>query len=152
MRGRRLTHTMISDRILEHPELLLLKRPADRGGPGADPRIAARVSEILLAIERGGDAELRRVSRELDGWDPPSFELTPAEIAAAERQVEPDLRRHLQLGRDRTEAFARAQRATLTDLEHEVAPASSPATGSCRSRASVPTCPPAACRSSRRRS
>ena len=113
---------MISDRILEHPELLLLKRPAAAGGPGADPRIAERVSEILLAIERGGETELRRISRELDGWDPPSFELTRAEIAAAEREVDPELRRHLQLGRDRTESFARAQRATLTDLEHEVAP------------------------------
>jgi sulfopropanediol 3-dehydrogenase len=114
---------MISDRILEHPDLLLLKRPAAReGGAGADPRIAERVSEILLAIERGGEAELRRVSRELDGWDPPSFELTRAEVAAAEGEVDPELRRHLQLGRDRTEAFARAQRATLTDLEHEVAP------------------------------
>ena len=72
---------MISDCILEHPELLLLKRPAAAGGPGADPRIAERVSEILLAIERGGETELRRISRELDGWDPPSFELTRAEIA-----------------------------------------------------------------------
>ena len=113
---------MISDRILDHPELLLLKRPTGRTGSGADPEIAARVSEILLEIERGGEDALRRYSRDLDGWDPPSFELSQDEIRRAERLVDEDLRRHLQLGRDRTEAFARAQRATLSDLEHEVAP------------------------------
>src|SRR5688500_9582631 len=85
------TGTMINDRILEHPDLLLLKRPAPRGGTGADARIAERVSDILLRIERGGEAELRRVSRELDGWDPPSFELTRSDIAAAEHAVDPEL-------------------------------------------------------------
>lgn len=113
---------MISDRILEHPDLLLLKRPAALQGPGGDAAISARVSEILLDIERGGEDALRRYSRDLDGWDPPSFELSREEIRRAERLVDEELRRHLRLGRARTEAFARAQRATLTDLELEVAP------------------------------
>jgi sulfopropanediol 3-dehydrogenase len=114
---------VISDRILDHPDLLLLKRPEAASAPaGGDPAVAGRVSEILLDIERGGEDALRRYSRELDGWDPPSFELTAAEIRDAEGHVAPELRRHLQLGRDRTEAFARAQRNTLTDLELEVAP------------------------------
>ena len=113
---------MISDQILEHEDLLVLKRPqADRSSSG-DSGVAARVSEILLDIERGGEDALRRYSRELDGWDPPSFELGREEIARCERLVDEDLRRHLRFARDRTEAFARAQRATLTDLEHEVAP------------------------------
>jgi sulfopropanediol 3-dehydrogenase len=114
---------MISDRILEHPDLLLLKRPASAStSAGGGPTVAARVSEILGDIERGGEDALRRYSRDLDGWDPPSFELTAEDIRRAERHVDRDLRRHLQLGRDRTEAFARAQRDTLTDLELEVAP------------------------------
>ena len=112
---------MINSRILEHPGLLILKRPA-AAADGRDPAIAARVSEILLDIERGGEDALRRYSRSLDGWDPPSFELTAADVRRAEREVDDELRRHLQLGRDRTEAFARAQRETLTDLEVEVAP------------------------------
>ena len=112
---------MVNTRILEHPELLILKRPA-AAADGRDPAIVARVSEILLDIERGGQDALRRYSRDLDGWDPPSFELTADDIRRAAREVDDDLRRHLQLGRDRTEAFARAQRATLSDLEVEVAP------------------------------
>ena len=113
---------MVSDQILEHEDLLVLKRPLADQIPGGGPQVADRVSEILLDIERGGEDALRRYSRELDGWDPPSFELGSKEIARCERLVDEDLRRHLRLARDRTEAFARAQRATLADLELEVAP------------------------------
>ena len=113
---------MITDRILEQHELVWLKRPQTQGSAGSDPAIAARVSAILLDIERGGEDALRRYSRELDGWEPPSFELDREEIERAEQLVDPKLRRHLQLAHERTEAFARAQRATLTDLEHEIAP------------------------------
>jgi sulfopropanediol 3-dehydrogenase len=112
---------MITKLLLDDPDLLFLKRPRT-GVAASDPAVAARVSEILLDIERGGEAALRRYSRDLDGWDPPSFELGRDEIVRSERLVDEELRRHLRLARDRTEAFARAQRATLTDLEHEVAP------------------------------
>jgi len=113
---------MNTDRMLEWDELLWLKRPEANGATSGDPAIAARVSEILLDIERGGDDALRRYSRELDGWDPPSFELDREHIERSRQLVDPELRRHLQLARHRTEAFARAQRATLSDLEHTVAP------------------------------
>ena len=111
---------MITKRLLDHQDLLFLKRPGvDRP---ADPAVAARVSEILVDIERGGEEALRRYSRDLDGWDPASFELGREEIERCEGLVDEELRRHLRLARDRTEAFARAQRATLTDLDYEVAP------------------------------
>jgi sulfopropanediol 3-dehydrogenase len=113
---------VISRAVLDRPDLLFLKRPASDRRPGADPEVAERVSAILLDVERGGEDALRRHSRELDGWDPPSFELSPDEISRCEGLVEDDLDRHLRLARDRTESFARAQRATLCDLEHEVAP------------------------------
>ena len=83
--------SMINQRLLDHQDLLFLKRPAGAGHPGTDPAVAARVSEILLDIERGGEDALRRYSRDLDGWDPPSFELTRAEIARAEQLVDDDL-------------------------------------------------------------
>lgn len=113
---------MITDRILDLDELLWLKRPKTNGSSSSDPALAARVSEILLDIERGGEDALRRCSRELDGWDPPSFELDREQVERSEQLVDPELRRHLELARDRTAAFASGQRATLTDLEHEVAP------------------------------
>jgi len=113
---------MVTKRLLDDEELLFLKRPEVDRAAGSDPVVAARVSEILLDIERGGEDALRRYARELDGWDPPSFELERDEIARCEQLVDEDLRSHLQLARERTEAFARAQRATLTDLQIEVAP------------------------------
>jgi sulfopropanediol 3-dehydrogenase len=113
---------MINQRLLDHQDLLFLKRPGADRPAGTDPAIAARVSEILLDIERGGEDALRRYSSDLDRWDPDSFELTGEEIARAQRLVDEDLRRHLQLSRERTEAFARAQLATLGELEYVVAP------------------------------
>ena len=90
-------------------------------GTGHDPRVADRVSEILLAIERGGETALRRYSRDLDGWDP-RRSSSPRERSRAPGARRRDLKRHLERSRERTEAFARAQRATLTDLEVEVSP------------------------------
>ena len=52
----------------------------------------------------------------------PVIELDRREIDQAERHVDPDLRAHLQQSRERVEAFARAQRSTLSDLEVEFAP------------------------------
>jgi hypothetical protein len=112
---------MITRRLLDDPELLFLKRP-EVERVGEDPAIATRVSEILRDLERGGEDALRRYARELDGWDGASFELTRGEIEAAEALVPETLREHLQRSRERTEAFARAQRGTLSDLEVEVAP------------------------------
>ena len=43
--------------------------PGGGAAAGSDPAIAARVSEILLDIERGGEDALRRYARDLDGWD-----------------------------------------------------------------------------------
>ena len=113
---------MINRRLLDHQDLLFLHRPAVDRPPGTDPAVAARVSEMLLDIERGGEDALRRYSRGLDGWDPPSFELDRATIARAEQQVDEDLKRHLRRSKERTQAFAEAQRATLADLEVEVSP------------------------------
>ena len=113
---------MINQRLLDHQDLLFLHAPAAARPPGTDPAIAERVSAILLDIERGGEDALRRHSRDLDGWDPPSFELTREQIARAEKLVEPELQAHLRLSAERTSAFARAQLETLSELAYEVAP------------------------------
>jgi sulfopropanediol 3-dehydrogenase len=109
---------MITQRLLDDEDLLFLKRP--EAEVTVDPAIAERVSAILLDIERGGEDALRRYARELDGWEKPTFELTREEIERAD--IDPALRAYLERSRDRVEAFARAQRGTLTDLEIEVAP------------------------------
>ena len=62
-----------------------LKSPTTEAAPGPDPAVAERVSEMLLRIERGGADALRAYSRELDGWDPPSFEVGPDQVGRRPR-------------------------------------------------------------------
>jgi sulfopropanediol 3-dehydrogenase len=98
-----------------------LKRPAKQDGP-VEPAVAARVSEMLLAIERDGIDAIRRYSRELDAYDPPSFEVSAAAIAAARETVAEDFRSSFARAMQSVEAFARLQRSTLADAEWEPEP------------------------------
>ena len=79
------------------------------------------MSAILIDIERGGVAAMRRYASEFDGWDPDQFEVRRAEIDAAANRRSRELERTWR-PRHQVEAFARAQRATMTDLEVEDAP------------------------------
>jgi sulfopropanediol 3-dehydrogenase len=77
---------------------------------------------MLLAIERGGLAAVRAYSEELDGWDPPSFEVTAAEIAAASASLPGALKESIEFAQVQIRNFAELQRATLTDFEAETLP------------------------------
>jgi len=48
-----------------------------------DPETAQVVSAMLRELEKHGMDAVRRFSRQFDGWDPPSFELTPGQIKSA---------------------------------------------------------------------
>ncbi len=91
-------------------------------GSGAPRDVRERVAELLEEIEAGGEPAVRRLSRELDGWDPPSFRLTRDQIDAGCERVEPELRRQIEEAAARIRAFAEAQLATLQPLEIELAP------------------------------
>ena len=80
------------------------------------------VSRILSDVERDGDAAVRRYSRELDGWDPPSFRVTSEEIAEAEAAVDDELKGHIEFAQNQVRRFAELQRATMLDLAEETLP------------------------------
>jgi sulfopropanediol 3-dehydrogenase len=80
------------------------------------------VSEMLSRIDADPEAEIRRYSRELDGWDPPSFVVGEAEIAAAAERLDDALREHIAFAQAQVRGFAQAQRETLHDLEVETLP------------------------------
>src|SRR5215208_8068883 len=75
---------------------------------------------MLLRIERRGDAAVREYSAKLDGWDPPSFlvDLSPSSAGA----VGGELRGHIDFALRQVRGFARAQRATMSDLRVEPLP------------------------------
>jgi len=80
------------------------------------------VSEMLSNIDRDPETEIRRYSRELDGWDPDSFLVDDAAIAAAADEIGDELRAHIAFAQDQVRTFAQAQRATMHDLEVETLP------------------------------
>jgi sulfopropanediol 3-dehydrogenase len=103
-------------------EPVFLKSPGAATAPGPDAAVAARVSEMLLRIEREGADALRAYARELDGWDAPSFEVGAEQVAAASASLPGELRESIAFAQEQIGNFARLQRATLTDFEAETLP------------------------------
>ncbi len=103
-------------------EPLYLKAAATAPASGTDPAVRERVSEILLTIEQGGIDAVRRYSRDLDDWDPPSFEVTSGQVAAAGASLPDSLKESIAFAQAQIRNFAELQRATLTDFEAETLP------------------------------
>jgi sulfopropanediol 3-dehydrogenase len=98
-----------------------LKRAPSRP-EAADQAVRDTVSKILLSVEREGAKAVRRWSEQLDGWSPPSFRVDDRTLATAGDAIDPTLREHIDDALEQVRGFARAQRATLTDLEIETLP------------------------------
>jgi sulfopropanediol 3-dehydrogenase len=87
-----------------------------------DEAVAAVVDEIVSAVAADGDAAVRHYSARLDGWEPEAFRLTTDEIAASLARVPTQVLDDIAFGQEQVRTFARAQRATMTDLEVETLP------------------------------
>jgi sulfopropanediol 3-dehydrogenase len=87
-----------------------------------DPAIAETVSRMLIDIERRGLDAVREYARTLDRWEGQDFELDRSAIAASGERIPGELREAIDLGAERTQAFARAQREKLVDFETEPVP------------------------------
>ncbi len=103
-------------------DLILVKAPAQAPAASYDEAVAQRVSEMLLRIEREGMDAVRAYSRDLDGWDPPSFRVGDAETASARDACSEPLQAAIAFAQEQIRNFARLQRATLTDFETETLP------------------------------
>jgi sulfopropanediol 3-dehydrogenase len=100
-----------------------LKSP-DVDAPAAqrDPAVVARVSAMLLDLESNGIDAVRKYARDLDNYSADSFEMSKKDIAASGTQLPTELREAIELGSERTKAFARLQREHLVDFEAEIIP------------------------------
>jgi sulfopropanediol 3-dehydrogenase len=85
-------------------------------------QVRSTVSEMLSAIERDGEQGVREYSRRLDGWDPPSFRVSQAEIDSAAASVPAELERHIEIAQRQVRGFAEAQLGTLSELQVETLP------------------------------
>jgi sulfopropanediol 3-dehydrogenase len=114
MKLNRSGHFQTSDRwsLLKEPEASVPE--AQR-----DPAVVERVSGMLSRIETEGMDAVLEFARELDGWEGDPY-LDAGALKATGDSLPDDVRQSLELGRDRTAAFAKAQRDHLTDFEVEL--------------------------------
>ncbi len=99
-----------------------IKEPIAVGEAQREPAVVARVSEMLSAIERGGRDAVMAYACDLDGWSGADFELSRAQVELLTSELTPRLRSAIELGRERTAAFAALQRRHLVDFSAELAP------------------------------
>jgi sulfopropanediol 3-dehydrogenase len=87
-----------------------------------DPETTAVVSRMLVDLEKNGMEAVRRYSRQFDDWDPPSFQLTPAQIDEALARVSPQAIADTDFCQRNVRQFAQAQLSTMLPLEVETRP------------------------------
>lgn len=91
----------------------LLARPALAG----DDALQARVAEIIGEVRRDGDAALTRLTREIDGIEIGSLEVSPEEFDAAEAELTDAQREAIRAAARNIETFHRAQLPSALDIE-----------------------------------
>ena len=87
-----------------------------------DAAVTTTVEKLLAEVADGGDAAVRRLSVQFDSLDRDSYRLTDAEIAACVEGLTRQERIDLDFAQDQIRNFAKAQRATMLDLEVETVP------------------------------
>ena len=79
------------------------------------------VTEMLNAIESGGEDKVREYAENLDNYTG-NIVVTPEEIADATGKVPVQLKDDIRFAYERVRLFAEQQRASMTELESEIAP------------------------------
>ena len=79
------------------------------------------VSDMLDAIEKGGEAEALRYGKELDGYEGEAI-IRADQIASAGKMVSETLKEDIQFAYDRVTRFAHAQRESISSFETELSP------------------------------
>jgi len=80
-------------------------------------QLRVTVSEIIDNVCENGDEALRSYSRRFDGFERATFRVTREEIDAAYQKMSAQEISDLKEARSNIEAFARAQRGTMTELK-----------------------------------
>jgi sulfopropanediol 3-dehydrogenase len=88
----------------------------------ADAAVRRTVEETLARIAAEGDAAVRALSKQFDGWEPAEFRLSEVEIEKAISQVSRRDLEDIRFAQEQVGNFARHQRAALQDIEVETLP------------------------------
>ncbi len=87
-----------------------------------DAKVRAVVEATLADIEARGDAAVHELAVKFDGYDRESYRLSDDEIAAIITKVSPRDMEDIKFAQAQVVNFAKAQRASMTDIEVETLP------------------------------
>ncbi|MFS4581128.1 histidinol dehydrogenase [Phaeobacter sp. C3_T13_0] len=87
-----------------------------------DAKVAEAVAATLADIETRGDAAVRELANKFDGYDRDSYRLTSKEIEAIIAKVPARDMEDIKFAQEQVINFAKAQRASMTDIEVETLP------------------------------
>ena len=96
-------------------------KKADKTAASGEDDTRKIVSDMLSAIEAGGEDKVREYAAKLDNYTG-NIVVTPEEIAAASAKVPQQVKDDIQFSYDRVRGFAEKQRAALVDFEVELSP------------------------------
>jgi sulfopropanediol 3-dehydrogenase len=102
---------------------IYLKRAAAAGSRPAELRkVRDTVEGILESIEARGDDAVRELSARFDNWSPDEFRLSQKDIDACFDQLTKDELEDIDFAQTQVRNFAKAQLATMQELEVETLP------------------------------
>lgn len=87
-----------------------------------DSKVRSVVEDTLREIEKNGDAAVRALSEKFDKYTPASFKLSGEEIESLVRKLSARELADIRFAQEQVTKFARAQRASMTDIEVETLP------------------------------
>ncbi len=87
-----------------------------------DAKTRAIVEQTLAQIEANGDSAVRELSQKFDNYTPKSHLLSPSEITALINKVSTRDMDDIRFAQTQVRNFAKAQRASITDIEIETMP------------------------------
>lgn len=100
----------------------LKKGKSDAARADDDAKTRAVVETTLQAIEARGDAAVRELSEKFDKYSPASFRLSQKDIDDLIAQLSERELEDIKFAQEQVVNFARAQRASMTDIEVETLP------------------------------
>ena len=86
-----------------------------------DTATVETVRRLLGEIEAGGEAKVKALARELDGWSG-DIVVDAATFARAEKSLSNGVKADLKFARDRVQDFARRQRDSMHEFQAELLP------------------------------
>ncbi|MFQ6553127.1 histidinol dehydrogenase [Aestuariibius insulae] len=87
-----------------------------------DAKVRGTVEGLLADIEMRGDGAVRELSEKFDGYSRESYRLSESEVEGIVAQVSEREMADIRFAHDQVVAFAKAQRASMTDIEVEAMP------------------------------